>query len=98
MRLRFLECCLYKKGCLGPVSPVRLAFGGLAYIREAVRGQCRRRDWDFGALPIQKRLFEASLAGGTGILGPCLYKRGCMRPIAPAKMGFWGLAYVTEAL
>ena len=42
-------------------------------------------------------LFEASLAGETGILGPCVFKRGCLRPVSPARLGFWDLAYIREA-
>ena len=57
-----------------------------------------RRDWDLGALPMEERLFEASLAGNTGILGPCLHKRGRLRSISPARLGFWGLAYIREAV
>ena len=47
---------------------------------------------------MEERLFEASLAGETGIFGPCLYTRGCLRSVSPARLGFWGLAYVREGI
>ena len=45
---------------------------------------------DFGALPTYERLFEGSLTGESGISGPCLYTRGCFRPVSLAGLCFWG--------
>ena len=64
--------CLHKRGCLRRGLPARLGFWGLAHIRQAILDQSRRRDYYLGVLLAHDRLFEASLAGKTGIFGGCL--------------------------
>ena len=58
-----------------------------AHKTKAVHTQCRAHKTAY---------FEASLAGETGILGPCLCRRGCKKPEA-SLAGFWGLAYIRQA-
>ena len=67
--------CLRRRGFLRLVSQARLRFGGLAYTKEAASDENRRREWDFKALSILERLFEASLAAENEILECCLYKK-----------------------
>ena len=42
----------------------------------------------FGALPIYERVFEVNLAGETSVLEPCLHKRGYLRAVSQARLGF----------